>query len=269
LLLPLIAVACYLFGAFGLALGAYYGSTHHGRGGRIAGALIAAVGVMVHVAALADERKLDPHAALSLGDTAAIVGLLIAVTALLLALKARLRGMAAMLLVIAAALEAAFSEGARSFTMGRPGWELSFHVAMATTAFAFLTIGAALAASQVAVDHRLRSRKPLGIMRILTPLESLESGCFHSIQAGFFLLTLTLVTGAFFVENLFAQHLIHKVVLAIMAWIVFGVLLLGRWRFGWRGRKALRWTLAGYVLLGLSYFGSKLVLENLLGRHWG
>ena len=59
------------------------------------------------------------------------------------------------------------------------------------------------------------------------------------------------------------------VVLAIIAWIVFGVLLLGRFRFGWRGRQALRWTFAGYTLLGLSYFGSKLILENILGKHWG
>jgi len=269
LLLPLIAVACYLFGAFGLAYGAYRGDSHHGRGSRIAGAAIAAVGAVVHAAALVDERRLDPQAALSMGDTAAIVGLLIAATALVMALRPRLRGMSALLLLIAAALEAAFSEGARSFSTGRPGWELSFHVAMATTAFAFLTIGAALAIAQVVVDRRLRSRRPLGLLKILTPLESLESGCFHSILGGFTLLTLALVSGAFFIENLFAQHLVHKVVLAIIAWIVFGILLLGRWRFGWRGRKALRWTLAGYVLLGLSYFGSKLVLENMLGRHWG
>jgi len=71
LLLPLIVVACYLFGAIGLALGAYHGNSHHGRGGRIAGALIVAVGIVVHVAALADERFLAPGAALSLGDTLA------------------------------------------------------------------------------------------------------------------------------------------------------------------------------------------------------
>ncbi len=269
MLLPLIAVACYLFGAVGLAFGAYYGTSHHGRGGRIAGLLIACVGIIVHVVALMQERRIDPNAVLSLGDTAAMVSAMIAVTAIVVALRPRLRGMAALLLLIAALLEAAFSEGARNFTTGRPGWELAFHVAMATTAFAFLTIGAALAAAQVLVDRRLRSRQPLGILRILTPIESLESGCFHSIFAGFALLTLALVSGAFFIENLFAQHLVHKVVLAIVAWVVFGVLLLGRWRFGWRGRKALRWTLAGYVLLVLSYFGSKLVLENLLGRHWG
>ena len=269
MLLPLIAVACYVFAALGLGIAVYRGDSHHGRGRRIAAVAIAAVGAVAHVAALMDERRLDPQAALSLGDTAAIVSLVIAVTAVLMAFQPSRRGMAALLFAIAAVLEAAFSEGAREFSIGRPGWELAFHVAVATTAFAFVTIGAALAVAQVFVDRRLRGRQPLGWLRILTPLESLESGCFQSILAGFALLTLALVSGAYFIENLFDQHLVHKVVLAMVAWVVFGVLLLGRWRFGWRGRTALRWTIAGYVLLVLSYFGSKLVLENLLGKHWG
>jgi ABC-type uncharacterized transport system permease subunit len=269
LLLPLIAVACYLFGALGLGLSAYRADAHHGRGRRIAAFAIASIGILIHAAALVDERRLDPYAVLSLGDTLALVALVIAITAVVMAVQPSRRGMAALLLGIAAVLEAAFSEGAREFSVGRPGWELAFHVAMATTAFAFLTIGAALAMAQVVVDRRLRSRKPLGWLKILTPIESIEAGCFQSILAGFSLLTLALVTGAFFIENLFAQHLVHKVVLAIIAWVVFGILLAGRWRMGWRGRKALRWTLAGYVLLGLSYFGSKIVLENVLGKHWG
>jgi ABC-type uncharacterized transport system permease subunit len=269
LLLPLIAVACYVFGALGLGLSAYWGDAHHGRGRRIAAFAIASIGVVVHAAALVQERRLAPNAALALGDTLALVALVISVTAIAMALRPRLRGIAAVLLVIAAVLEAAFSEGARQFSVGRPGWELVFHVAMATTAFAFLTIGAVLAVAQVLVDRRLRSRRPLGWLKILTPVESVESGCFQSIWAGFALLTLALVTGAFFIENLLAQHLVHKVVLAIVAWVVFAILLFGRWRMGWRGRKAMHWTLAGYGLLGLSYFGSKIVLENVLGQHWG
>jgi len=269
LLLPLIAVACYLIGAVWLGIAVYRKDSHEGRGGRIAAVAIAAVGAAVHAAALAQEHRIAPSAALSPGDTAAIVGFVIAVTAVLMSMRPRLRGMAALLFAIAAVLEAAFSEGARQFSVGRPGWELAFHIAMATTAFAFLTIGMVLAVAQVIVDRRLRSRQPLGWLKILTPIESLESGCFQSILAGFSVLTLALVSGAFFVENLFAQHLVHKVSLAIMAWIVFGVLLLGRLRFGWRGRKAMHWTLAGYILLGLSYFGSKLILEDILGKHWG
>ena len=271
--LPLIAVACYVIGALWLAFATYQHRSQplsaRGRGGRIAAVAIACVGVLVHTIALLQERGIAPGAALSLGDTLALVSLTIAITAILMSLRAGKRGMAAVLLVLAAVLEAAFSEGARQFSIGRPGWELAFHIAMATTAFAFLTIGMTLAIAQVVVDRRLRSRQPLGWLKILTPLESLESGCFQSITAGFVVLTLALVTGAFFVQDLFAQHLVHKVALALIAWVVFGVLLLGRLRFGWRGRQALRWTFAGYTLLGLSYFGSKLILEHVLGKHWG
>jgi ABC-type uncharacterized transport system permease subunit len=269
LLLPLIAVGCYLIGAIVLGIGAYRDDTHEGRGGWLAAAAIALVGLIVHLSALIDEWRATPGEALSLGDTAALVSLVIAVVALVMVLRSRPAGAAALLLAIAAALEAGFSEGARHFAVGWPGRELAFHIAVATTAFAMLTIGAALAAAQVIVDRRLRSHRALGWLRIFSPIESLESGCFQAILAGFLLLTLALVSGAFFIENLFEQHLVHKVVLAIVAWIVFGVLLLGRFRFGWRGRRALRWALSGYLLLGLSYFGSKLVLETVLGRHWG
>jgi ABC-type uncharacterized transport system permease subunit len=120
-LLPLIAVACYLFGAFGLGLSVYQGAAHHGRGRRIAAVAIASIGVAVHSAALFDERRIEPQAVLSLGDTLALVALVIAVTAIAMAVRPRLRGMAALLLGIAAVLEAAFSEGAREFSVGRPG----------------------------------------------------------------------------------------------------------------------------------------------------
>ena len=269
MLLSLIAVVCYLIGAAWLGVGAYRGESHVTQGGRIGALAVASLGAAMHLAAMLGERRVAPNAALSLGDTAAIVGFVVAVIGIGLGFRPRARGIAAVLIAVGSCLEAGFSTGPRHFSVGRPGWELVFHVAVATTAFALLTIGAVLAVLQVLVDRRLRSRQPLGALRIFTPLESLESGCCQAIVAGVALLTLTLVRGAFFIENRFAQHLVHKVFFAIIAWIVFGVLLLGRLRFGWRGRQALRWTLSGYVLLGLSYFGSKLVLETLLGKHWG
>jgi ABC-type uncharacterized transport system permease subunit len=65
---------------------------------------------------------------------------------------------------------------------------------------------------------------------------------------------------------MFAQHLAHKTVLSIFAWFLFGVLLIGRARYGWRGTIAIRWTLGGFMSLMLAYFGSKMVLEWILGR---
>jgi ABC-type uncharacterized transport system permease subunit len=89
---------------------------------------------------------------------------------------------------------------------------------------------------------------------------------FQMIAIGFVLLSLALLSGLLFLEDIFTQHLVHKTVLSSIAWAVFGILLWGRWRFGWRGRTAIRWTLSGFATLALAYFGSKLVLELLLKR---
>ncbi len=94
----------------------------------------------------------------------------------------------------------------------------------------------------------------------------MESLLFEMISAGFVLLTLALLSGFAFLENMFAQHLVHKTVLSVLAWLVFGGLLIGRFRNGWRGRTAIVWTLGGFVMLILAYFGSKAVLQFVLHR---
>ena len=117
-----------------------------------------------------------------------------------------------------------------------------------------------------AQERALRRRKFHGWLRALPPLTELESLLFRTIAVGFALLTATLLTGVLFVENLFAQHLVHKTVLSVLSWLAFGALLLGRWRYGWRGATAVRWTLVAMALLVLAFFGSKFVLELLLRR---
>jgi ABC-type uncharacterized transport system permease subunit len=86
------------------------------------------------------------------------------------------------------------------------------------------------------------------------------------LATGIVFLTVSLTSGFIFIENLFAQHLVHKTVLSILAWIIFTGLLIGRSRYGWRGQTAIQWTLIGFILLLLAYFGSKLVLELILHR---
>ena len=76
--------------------------------------------------------------------------------------------------------------------------------------------------------------------------------------------SMALMSGFIFLQDIFAQHLVHKSVLSIIAWFVFAILLYGRWQAGWRGRTAIRWTLSGFVSLMLAYFGSKFVLEIIL-----
>jgi len=94
----------------------------------------------------------------------------------------------------------------------------------------------------------------------------METLLFQMIGIGFILLSLSLLSGIFFLQDILAQHLVHKTFLSISAWVVFAILLWGHWRYGWRGKVAIRWTISGFVVLMLAYFGSKMVLELILNN---
>ncbi len=147
-------------------------------------------------------------------------------------------------------------------------WQIKLHVTLALLSYALLSIAALLALFLAFQEYALRNRRWSRILQALPPLTLTESLMFKLIGTGFILLSLTLLTGALFVQNLFTQHLVHKTVLSILSWLVFGALLLGRWRYGWRGRRAIGLTLAGMGVLVLAFFGSKFVLELLLHRTW-
>jgi ABC-type uncharacterized transport system permease subunit len=142
------------------------------------------------------------------------------------------------------------------------------HIVFSILAASLLTIAACQALLLAFQERRLRQKRPGLVMKVLPPLQTQESLLFQMIGVGFFLLSLSLVSGMMFLQDMFAQHLVHKTILSLFAWVVFAILLWGRWRHGWRGRTATRWSLAGFLVLMLAYFGSKLVLELILGRSW-
>jgi len=145
---------------------------------------------------------------------------------------------------------------------------VTVHLISSVLAFGVLSIAGVYALFAAIIDHLLRHHHLSPLVKTLPALEVLESLLFQLITTGWLLLSLSLFSGLLFINDIFAQHLLHKTVLSIMAWLVFALLLWGRWRYGWRGSLAVRMTLAGIVLLLLAYFGSKLVLEVFLGRSW-
>ena len=102
----------------------------------------------------------------------------------------------------------------------------------------------------------------------LPPLLSMERLLFRLIAVSFALLTIALVMGIAVTETSFGRALRfdHKTVFSILAWITLGVLLVGRHVYGWRGRTALRWSIAGFIFLMLAYVGRSFVLEVILQR---
>ncbi|MCW8830883.1 MAG: cytochrome c biogenesis protein CcsA [Gammaproteobacteria bacterium] len=141
---------------------------------------------------------------------------------------------------------------------------LLFHIISSIIAYSILGL-AAVHAVVLSIQNRfLHRHQPGGFIRFLPPLKTMESLLFEIIIIGFVGLSISLASGFIFLENIFAQHLVHKTTLSMFAWIVFAILLFGHWFIGWRGRTAVRWTLGGFFSLMLAYFGSKFVLEVLL-----
>jgi len=145
-------------------------------------------------------------------------------------------------------------------------WELRAHVISSILAYSVLAMAAVQAVLLAIQDRHLRKHHPGGFIRALPPLQTMEGLMLEMITIGFILLTLALTSGFLFLDDMFAQHLVHKTLLSIIAWLAFAVLLWGRYRFGWRGRTAIRWTLTGFIVLALAYFGSKAVVELILKR---
>ncbi len=142
---------------------------------------------------------------------------------------------------------------------------LQAHILISAISYSLLTLAAIQAILLALQNKHLRNRHPGGFIRALPPLETMECLLFRLIAIGYLLLTLSLISAIPYTKNVIEQHLVHKTILSITAWVVFAVLLWGRWRFGWRGRTAIRWTLSGFAVLMLAYFGSKLVRELILG----
>lgn len=148
-------------------------------------------------------------------------------------------------------------------------WKARSHIVLSLTSAGVLTLAAVQACTLALQDRFLHQHQnDRRLFAGLPPLQTMETMLFQLIGIGFFLLSLTLLSGLWFIQDWMAQHLAHKTILSITAWLLFGVLLWGRWRYGWRGRTAIRWTLSGYVFLILAYFGSKIILEQILDRHW-
>jgi ABC-type uncharacterized transport system permease subunit len=262
MLLGLAAAALYLASAAWLARRFAHGETNHAGLALLPAFAAAALHAAAHALGTLAAGALELHffAALSL------VGLGVAALTAALALARPIGALGVVVFPLGAALLVLYRIGMTARGAAPLDWQIELHAGLALLAYAALSVAALLAIMLWLQERALRRRQLASLLRAFPPLTMLEALLFRLIGAGFALLTLALLTGVVFVDDLFAQHLVHKTVLSLLAWAVFGALLLGRLRYGWRGRRAVRLTLVAMTLLGLAFFGSKYVLEMLLMR---
>lgn len=142
-------------------------------------------------------------------------------------------------------------------------WASLLHIFSAITSTGLLMLAAVQAILVAFADKRLRSH-PTNLPAFFPPLQSLERFLFQLLLLGFILMSGSLIIALFFLQESFSSQPLHKSVLSSLSWIIFGVLLAGHQLKGWRGTTAAKWTLSGFALLSIGYFGSKLVLELIL-----
>ncbi len=200
-------------------------------------------------------------------NTASLISLIVALLLMMATITKPVEKLGIVIFPIAAimlALELNLPE--KPHLLHTHNWQMSVHILTSIIAFSLLNIAALQAILLAIQDQQLKSHPPKRFIQSLPPLQTMEALLFQMIGAGLFFLSISLISGFIFIEDLFAQHLAHKTVLSIIAWIIFSSLLIGRLRYGWRGKTAVRWTLTGFILLLLAYFGSKLVLELILKK---
>ena len=222
-----------------------------------------------HVVLVANAISTGAGLDLSLVNATSAVAGLTALFAWAGGLTGALPGAAAVALPVAAlaAPLPALLPNPHQFSAGADPWA-ALHIAVALIAYALLIVAALQAVLLLGLERRLHRAVPDPGADALPPLLTLERFLFRLVAIGYVLLTLALLSGALFSEDLFGKpfRFTHKIVFSVLGWLVFGAILVGRHRYGWRGRIALSGIVAGTVLLVLAYLGSKFVLEVILGR---
>ena len=195
----------------------------------------------------------------------ALISWLVSIQILIASLHRPLQGLGIPMFPLTglAAVAAAVLPTGHAFVL-TPSPAIQGHIMLSIIAYSLIMLSALQALVLAWQDHAIRSHHPGGLVRFLPPLHDMETLLFQMLGFGFIFLTSSLITGFLFFEDLFAQHLVHKTLLSLIGWVILAVLLFGRFRFGWRGKKAIRLTLAAFIFIMLAYFGSKLVLEFLL-----
>lgn len=169
--------------------------------------------------------------------------------------------------VAALGLILGFSFVQPSLSLKQNTFGLDVHIILSLSAYAVLLMATIHAVLLWLQDRELKKKQKKRVwVNLLPSYQAMESLLFDMLVTGFGLLSIALLFGFFTIDDFFGQHLAHKTAFSIVSWCVYGMLLFGHYRFGWRGQKARRFTILGFVLLAIGFIGSKLVLDMILGR---
>lgn len=226
--------------------------------------LVLLLAVTLHTIGLQQAIWLDGSVDLGLFKASSLLGLILAILVLFNQLQRGVLDLSTWLLPVSAftALLATF------FTSGFEAREATFgvllHVMFALLAYALFTVTLVYALVVRAQDRGLKHHRLSSFLLRLPPLQTMEHAQFKLAWISFILLTLAMVVGYTAADGFLGEQIAHKTIFTLMGWGFFAALFVGHHFWGWRAVMTLRWLIAGYLLLSVGFFGSKIVLELIL-----
>ena len=226
--------------------------------------IVVGVAILLHGLAMIRLLLVDDGLDLSLLKIAGLMALVINTLVFISGLKKPLHSLYLALMPISALSVLAALISPSTKAVAHMSVTMQTHVLLSVLAYSLLAIAALQALLSGYQNWQLKHKHQNLLMRTLPPMQTMEALLFEAVWAGWLFLSLSLISGFLFLNDLLGQHLAHKVTFSMVAWSVYGILLWGRHRLGWRGNQAIRWSWAGFIAICLGYFGSKVVLEFIL-----
>jgi ABC-type uncharacterized transport system permease subunit len=141
---------------------------------------------------------------------------------------------------------------------------LGIHIVLSILAYSTFSIASVHSILIIMQNNQLKHNHIQSIVKVLPSVQAMDKLLFDIISIGTLFLTLSYIFGWPYIENMRDQNLYHKLIFGILSLTIFILLLIGRYKLGWRGVSSSRWVLFSSVLLALAYLGSKFVLEFMI-----
>lgn len=228
--------------------------------------LIGSIAALFHLLFTVIDTTSHHGISTSFFDALSVTSLIVVITALLTQIKQPIDALMVPIFLTAAICLAlsALTIKHSPITASSPG--MLVHILSSIVGYSLLSLAAAQAILLQLQENRLRNHSAGSKLQMLPPLQTMETLLFRLIGLGWLVLTVAIASGVLFIHDLLEQDLAHKTIFSFLSWLMFGLLLFGRKKWGWRASTAVKWTLTAFILLVLGYFGSKFVLDIVLHR---
>ncbi len=145
---------------------------------------------------------------------------------------------------------------------GAPAVWTSLHAAVTSLSYGAFGLACVAALMFITQERNLKFNKLQAFLSLLPPVQRLEMIIGRALVSGFALLTAGLVLGAYGLAQLKDPpnyHFDPKIIWSCMVWIMYGSLILMRWKYAHGGRRFALGAIGSFAFVILTFWGTNVL----------